>query len=269
MVDLRVSGIYKIVNTENGNFYIGSSKYIHRRWHNSHVKNLVENRHSNCHLQNAWNKYGEEAFTFDILEEIETVELLAIREQAWFDTLNRVHPVYNQSKIVQSPRLGIKVSDETRRKLRESHLGQRHTEEAKRKIGLASAARPRRKLTPEECRMMGERNRGRKHTLETRQRMSKAKKGRKMSSGEIEALSKRSMGNRYSAGREWSEESKLKISIATGKQYPAFVHRETEEVILAGNGLNRMCRARNLSPSAMSAVKLGKKPHHKGWVLLQ
>ena len=45
-------GIYKIRNTENGNFYLGSSDNIHRRF-SRHKLDLSKNRHDNPHLQNA------------------------------------------------------------------------------------------------------------------------------------------------------------------------------------------------------------------------
>lgn len=59
-------GIYKILNNINGKFYIGSSRNIDKRL-NDHKNELRKNKHINPHLQSAWNKYGEENFSFEIL----------------------------------------------------------------------------------------------------------------------------------------------------------------------------------------------------------
>lgn len=50
------SGVYKITNTINGNFYIGSSIRIRERWY-EHKYLLNKGTHHSKHLQNSWNKY--------------------------------------------------------------------------------------------------------------------------------------------------------------------------------------------------------------------
>lgn len=64
----KVCGVYKITNTVNNKFYIGSSKDIENRW-KQHIDALVKKEHGNTHLQNAWNKYGSQNFKFEIIEE--------------------------------------------------------------------------------------------------------------------------------------------------------------------------------------------------------
>lgn len=59
--DLRKAGIYCIENTKNKKVYIGSSKNIYQRLL-KHFALLKHNKHQNGHLQNAWNKYGEDVF---------------------------------------------------------------------------------------------------------------------------------------------------------------------------------------------------------------
>lgn len=61
------SGIYVIRNKCNGKCYIGQSLDIHRRT-NKHLNDLVNNKHYNDYLQNAWNKYGSENFEFCVVE---------------------------------------------------------------------------------------------------------------------------------------------------------------------------------------------------------
>lgn len=67
-------GIYKITNKINGKTYIGQSVNIKQRWA-EHKANLRNNKHENPYLQNAWNKYGENNFTFKVIEECEQSEL--------------------------------------------------------------------------------------------------------------------------------------------------------------------------------------------------
>ena len=70
-----ISGIYKIINKINGKYYVGSSIDIYQRWRN-HKSQLKRNIHKNPHLQNAWNKYGENNFQFIIEKEVSLNQLL-------------------------------------------------------------------------------------------------------------------------------------------------------------------------------------------------
>lgn len=76
-------GIYKIVNTANKKLYIGSSSNICVRWV-AHKSQLRHNKHPNKYLQHVYNKYGEEAFVFTVIEQVPKYELLD-REQYWFN----------------------------------------------------------------------------------------------------------------------------------------------------------------------------------------
>lgn len=64
---MEISGIYGIYNKAKGIWYIGQSSDVLRRFGN-HKSNLRHNNHENKHLQRAFNKYGEDAFVFQILE---------------------------------------------------------------------------------------------------------------------------------------------------------------------------------------------------------
>ena len=101
-------GIYRIVNTITGDFYVGSSAYIHSR-KSEHFQRLRKNIHANPHLQHAWNKYGEEAFAWEVLER-PAVDALVKREQYWIDVLG---PPYNIRKTAES-NLGVKASTVSR-----------------------------------------------------------------------------------------------------------------------------------------------------------
>lgn len=82
------SGVYKITNNMTGDCYIGKSKDIFVRI-GQHKSLLKSNKHKYRNgdfslLQKAWNKYGEKAFSFDILE-LCTIDELDEREIYWID----------------------------------------------------------------------------------------------------------------------------------------------------------------------------------------
>lgn len=72
-------GIYKITNLKNGKVYVGSAKDI---WHRKleHIRELKGGFHANRHLQYAYNKYGDDAFIHEDLEEVMEEKNLLKRE---------------------------------------------------------------------------------------------------------------------------------------------------------------------------------------------
>ena len=145
------SGIYQIENQINGKRYIGSAVNIRYRWVR-HLNDLRRGEHHNRHLQRAFNKYGEATFVFKVLEETKLESLIG-REQRYFDTLN---PEYNISPTAGSS-LGVRYTEETRAKMRVTHMGERSPNYGK--FG-------------EQHPMYGKR-----HSAETRAKMSKAHTG--------------------------------------------------------------------------------------------
>ena len=61
-------GIYEIYNKVNNKRYIGRSIDIKYRWR-QHKTQLRHGKHKNRHLQKAWDKYGEDNFVFNVIEE--------------------------------------------------------------------------------------------------------------------------------------------------------------------------------------------------------
>ena len=148
----KISGIYSIVHIESGRPYVGSALDIYKRW-SEHKSELTYNYHDNQRLQNFWNKYGEEAFEFKILELVSDPVFLLSREQYWMDKLES----HNRDK-------GFNI-----RKVAESNFGLKHTEETKAKMSKSC------NFTGQDH--SGENNAffGKEHSEETRQKMSKPK----------------------------------------------------------------------------------------------
>jgi hypothetical protein len=85
--------IYKIINKVNGKFYLGSSTQFDRR-KKTHLWKLTKGIHHSIYLQNAFNKYGVEAFEFHILYESEDIKA---DEQKELDSLDWAM-VYNVAR---------------------------------------------------------------------------------------------------------------------------------------------------------------------------
>lgn len=109
-------GIYQITHKSSGKKYIGSTNNINNR-RLDHLRDLRNNRHCNPHLQNAWNKYGESDFVFQIIE-ITTTNTQFIREQWYLDNKIDWNNDFNSNKSASlSPGTkGTTMSDETKKK---------------------------------------------------------------------------------------------------------------------------------------------------------
>ncbi len=133
-----IPGVYRIVNKANNKFYIGSAVSIHARFR-QHRRLLSQNQHFNTHLQAAWNKYGENNFMFEIIESVPK-ELLMKAEQYWIDlcSVNTSKIGYNK-RLQASTNLGIKASEQTRKKLSLAHIGHKRSPETQTKISATQS----------------------------------------------------------------------------------------------------------------------------------
>lgn len=107
----RKSGVYEIRNTTNNKRYIGSSKDLAERFRR-HKRDLRRGKHHSRYLQRAWNKYGEEAFVFNLLE-FRPAEKLMNAEDLY---LLLSTPEYN-TNLAASSSAGTKSSEETKAKI--------------------------------------------------------------------------------------------------------------------------------------------------------
>ena len=178
------SGVYSITCYGNDKFYIGSSVNLNAR-RSSHFSQLKNNKHTNKHLQNAYNKYGECSFVFDVIEYCNENEITRI-EQKWLDFFKPyIHSVGMNNSPTACNKKGFKHSEETKKKLSilakmrsNAHLRE-YSEKLRGKPSL-NKGKKLRKWTEEEKLAASQRLKGRKpwnkgvpHTQETIEKIRK------------------------------------------------------------------------------------------------
>lgn len=206
-------GIYSITNIINGKKIIGQSCRIESRML-QHKWELRNNKHENEYLQNAWNKYGEQNFRFEILlecskEMLDQEEIRTIKE---YKTTNR-DLGYNIKEGGHSPRM----TDETKEKISKSNIGNLHclgrklSNETKEKMRRAAVGR---KLSNETKEKISKSKLGFSHpqSIETREKIRIAKIGSKFSDEHKKHMSEAISGEKHwNFGGSLSEEIKNKI----------------------------------------------------------
>ncbi len=92
-------GIYRIINQTTGKSYVGQSVNIRKR-KIQHFSNLKCGKHENDYLQKSFNKYGREAFDFEVLEDTKnlTQDTINNREQYWIKYYKSFNEGYNLTK---------------------------------------------------------------------------------------------------------------------------------------------------------------------------
>ena len=215
-------GIYKILNTTNNKLYIGSAVKVRRRI-KEHKTALRRGNHHCKHLQNAWLKYGEEAFLFLVIEQVELPDL-TIREQFYLNKYRR-EELYNTCLVAHS-NLGMRYSEEVKSRMRESAKNRKRpppfTDEHRKNLGLSGKGRRR---SPESIAKGKE---SMKHviiTLEWRRKIADSRRGKpgvKHTDDAKARISASHMGMRPSEGarKKLSEETRAKMS-ASRRNYLA------------------------------------------------
>ena len=195
------SGIYLIKNIINNKVYIGSAVNIDKRW-KEHKTLLKEGKHHSCHLQSAWDLYGEQSFAFELIEEVSNPQDLLEHEQVYLDHYKSYEGDrgYNICKVAGSP-LGVKRSEETRKKLSEANKNR--SEETRKKINEANK---RRIISEETRKKISEANKGKIVSEETRKKLREANAGKKHSEQTKQKLRE--------ARQNLSEETRKKLSEA-------------------------------------------------------
>lgn len=203
----KICGIYMIFNKDNWKVYIGQAVWINRRW-KRHKTELRNHYHRSGHLQKAWNKYGENAFVFNVIEEcMNDKQVLKEREQYWIDFFDSANPErgYNTFPSAGSC-LGFKHSDEAKRKIAESNRKRTISEESKRKNSESHKGKGLGKDNPFYSK---------KHSEESRKKMSQSKIGKYV--GEKNPMYGKARPNDV---RKKISETRTEMRVAAGENNP-------------------------------------------------
>lgn len=137
----RRTGVYKITNLVDGKVYVGSSSTDLTDRITTHKRELNKKEHANRYLQRAWDKYGEQSFSFEVVLLCKP-EICLKEEQKYMD-LYRSYDYnfgYNLCPTAGSSK-GVKLSEETCKKISESKkgvfVGRKVSEETRKKMSEA------------------------------------------------------------------------------------------------------------------------------------
>jgi group I intron endonuclease len=97
----------------SGNFYIGSSFNIFKRL-NTHIRQLINNKHLNPYILNSFNKYGIDNILFECIERCDKFDLIN-KENLYLKKLN---PQLNICLTASSVMKDRKHSDKTKLKFK-------------------------------------------------------------------------------------------------------------------------------------------------------
>jgi len=212
------AGVYAIVNTISGGYisYVGSTTNLHERAA-SHVRKLNRSSHHNKYLQHAWNKYGEDAFVFDVLEDAEDKKKLFVREQHWLDLFKEFGLVYNLAVCTDNPNRGRHLSEEHRRRISRANTGGTHSPETRKKLSIANKGKV---LLPHVKEMLARISRTRNRRPFTEKERSRMSESHKRYWEHLSAQEKEKVRNQLRS-----------LPSSAAKGYPAFINVNTGEII--------------------------------------
>jgi group I intron endonuclease len=212
--------IYKIRNVVNDHYYIGSTVDSRKRFW-EHRKDLRLDQHVCIHLQRAWNKYGEDCFKFEIVEQLDSREALFPAEQRWLDDHFGKEYCYNVAAYADapmrdaSPELRAHLAEKTRawHKTHEHpRQGEKHSPET---LALMSENRMGKHAGAEHYRY------GKQVSPEVRAKIGATQKGKPKAAGrkvspegraKIRANIEAGRSHKHWLGRQHTEEAKAKMS---------------------------------------------------------
>lgn len=123
--------VYKIQCEKDGRFYIGASINSHKR-KLEHFNDLRKNKHHNIFLQRAFNKYGEESFSYTVLETFEDEKMMWKREEELLEELSNTYNMMPggirgpRMYGKDNPKFGKQITEQQRRLQSEAMSGEKH-----------------------------------------------------------------------------------------------------------------------------------------------
>jgi group I intron endonuclease len=181
-------GVYRIYFIGNDKSYIGLTKGFKGR-SNQHLRVLRQDKHFNIYLQRAFNKYGEDNFRIELIEECDKSDL-SKKEKEYIRIYDSFKNGFNLTtggeectisedvkKRISEKHKGKIIKAETRQKLREINLGKKLMQKTKDKISKLNRDRV---LTSQQKEKMSKGG-SIVRTQATKDKMSKSRLGYKIS----------------------------------------------------------------------------------------
>lgn len=159
--------IYGITNTVNGKIYVGHTGKFRRRiaLHRFH---LARGTHHSPNLQNAWKKYGADAFEFEVLQTASDHRGAISIEQFYIDACRCAERLFGYNVCpIAGGTSGYKHSEATREKISRSQRGRSVPLERRQRIAEALRGKTR---SREAVQKQREKVAGRFVLVETRQK---------------------------------------------------------------------------------------------------
>jgi group I intron endonuclease len=272
-----VAFVYKIENTANGKFYVGSTTKSIKRRYSEHLCQLNKNSHKNPHLQNSFNKYGKDCFRIVAIEEIVNLDNLSAEDfhklvlKKELDYIISFNPDYNICKETRSGKLGRTLSEEEKNKISLISKNRKVTEETKERIRIARA----KQVITEEHKMKiskslkGIPGKGGKkfYTLEEKESISERVKSysieKKGCHSEESKLKRAETVKALFATEEMRERLK---KMARQRHSKEFVCKKDNVVIGTFKNQSHASEVLKVTQGGISSVLVGKQKTHKGYV---
>lgn len=215
------SGVYAIRHIASGRLYIGSAVRVRHRW-GQHLSSLRRSVHGNPPLQAAWNKYGEAAFSFELIEPVPAVHHLTAVEQTYIDYYGRVVRLYNVCRTAGS-RLGVRHTAETKAKLSAANKGKQPSAETRAKLsaanrGYVASDATRAKLSQSNRNRAYRHPTGWTHAQSTRDKIGAAHKGHTRNIGQTKDVNSRAIMRASAKERGISEATRTKMAEGRAKR---------------------------------------------------
>lgn len=128
--------IYIYINKLDGKIYVGQTQDLKSR-DKSHIYNK-----SNLHIDNAIRKYGRNNFDYFILTTADNIESANQKEIFWISEMRRLFGdkmIYNKSNGGEASMRGLKHSDNTKKKMSDSKVGEKNPNYGKRFPGRTNS----------------------------------------------------------------------------------------------------------------------------------
>lgn len=266
------SGIYTITNIVNNKIIVGQSNNVYKRL-NEHKTKLRGNYHENDYLQKSFNKYGEDSFLFELLEECDSLFLLS-QEHYWCNILDTHNEKYGYNILSTHPYIQMQkrvrpINKQSKCNIINGLKGRKFSEEAKKRMSISKK---------EYYKNNKHHQIGKKLSEETKRKISKANKGKNYQSEKnILAFIERSKNRvkpkeeiekmiKFHTGRKRSKQSIINMIKASKTTRPVIQYDLNGNFIREWDRIREAADSLNCHPSGISACCRNKHKSIKNFI---